>query len=87
MPVLDETGNPTGEMCEFRRDEGLRETSREALAKLRPVGRPDGMHTAGNSPNFSAYVTFNPVTATKRRRPWTVCAQPRLPAPISSRSL
>jgi acetyl-CoA C-acetyltransferase len=31
------------------RDEGLRETSLEALAKLKPVAREDGVHTAGSS--------------------------------------
>jgi acetyl-CoA C-acetyltransferase len=31
------------------RDEGLRETSLEALAKLKPVGRENGVHTAGSS--------------------------------------
>jgi acetyl-CoA C-acetyltransferase len=35
------------------RDEGLRETSLEALAKLRPVARPDGVHTAGSSSQIS----------------------------------
>jgi acetyl-CoA C-acetyltransferase len=35
------------------RDEGLRETSVEALAKLKPVARPDGVHTAGTSSQIS----------------------------------
>jgi len=35
------------------RDEGLRETSLEALAKLKPVARPDGVHTAGSSSQIS----------------------------------
>jgi acetyl-CoA C-acetyltransferase len=35
------------------RDEGLRETSLEALAKLKPVARPDGIHTAGSSSQIS----------------------------------
>jgi acetyl-CoA C-acetyltransferase len=35
------------------RDEGLRETSLEALAKLKPVARPDGIHTAGTSSQIS----------------------------------
>ncbi|GAA4874238.1 steroid 3-ketoacyl-CoA thiolase [Saccharopolyspora cebuensis] len=37
---------------EVRRDQGLRETSAEALAALRPV-LPDGIHTAGNSSQIS----------------------------------
>ena len=35
------------------RDEGLRETSMEALGKLKPVARPDGIHTAGTSSQIS----------------------------------
>ena len=35
------------------RDEGLRESSLEALANLKPVARPDGVHTAGNSSQIS----------------------------------
>jgi acetyl-CoA C-acetyltransferase len=35
------------------RDEGLRETSLEALAKLKPVARPDGVHTAGSASQIS----------------------------------
>ncbi|HEY8092748.1 MAG TPA: thiolase family protein, partial [Acidimicrobiales bacterium] len=35
------------------RDEGLRETTLEALAQLKPVARPDGVHTAGSSSQIS----------------------------------
>jgi acetyl-CoA C-acetyltransferase len=35
------------------RDEGLRETSLEALSALKPVARPDGIHTAGTSSQIS----------------------------------
>jgi acetyl-CoA C-acetyltransferase len=35
------------------RDEGLRETSLDALAGLKPVARPDGVHTAGTSSQIS----------------------------------
>lgn len=31
------------------RDEGIRDTSLESLARLKPTGRPDGVHTAGTS--------------------------------------
>jgi len=31
------------------RDEGVRETTLEGLARLKPTGRPDGVHTAGTS--------------------------------------
>ncbi|MGH3438674.1 MAG: steroid 3-ketoacyl-CoA thiolase [Sciscionella sp.] len=50
-PVLGEDG-PTGETAVVERDGGLRETSAEALATLRPV-IPDGIHTAGNSSQIS----------------------------------
>ena len=46
---LDDEGKPTGTSHLVSRDEGLRATSREALAALKPVGRPDGVHTAGSS--------------------------------------
>jgi acetyl-CoA C-acetyltransferase len=48
-PDVDEDGKPTGSTHAVARDEGLRETSLEALAKLKPVGREDGVHTAGSS--------------------------------------
>jgi acetyl-CoA C-acetyltransferase len=48
-PDLDEEGKPTGSTHRVDRDEGLRETSIEALAALKPVAREDGVHTAGSS--------------------------------------
>jgi acetyl-CoA C-acetyltransferase len=48
-PDLNEEGKPTGTTHHVARDEGLRETSLEALAKLKPVGRENGVHTAGSS--------------------------------------
>ncbi len=48
-PDVDDDGKPTGTTHAVTRDEGLRETSREALAKLKPVGRENGVHTAGSS--------------------------------------
>jgi acetyl-CoA C-acetyltransferase len=48
-PDVDEEGKPTGATHHVARDEGLRETSLEALAKLKPVAREDGVHTAGSS--------------------------------------
>ena len=44
-----EDGKPTGTTHHVARDEGLRETSLDALAALKPVARPDGVHTAGTS--------------------------------------
>ncbi len=52
-PDLDDEGKPTGTTHRLERDEGLRETSAEALAGLKPVARPDGVHTAGSSSQIS----------------------------------
>jgi acetyl-CoA C-acetyltransferase len=48
-PDVDAEGKPTGTTHHVARDEGLRETSLDALAKLKPVAREDGVHTAGSS--------------------------------------
>jgi acetyl-CoA C-acetyltransferase len=50
-PVVGADG-PTGERQVINKDQGLRETTAEGLAKLKPV-LPDGMHTAGNSSQIS----------------------------------
>jgi acetyl-CoA C-acetyltransferase len=52
-PDVDEEGKPTDTTHLVDRDEGLRETSLEKLATLKPVARPDGVHTAGNSSQIS----------------------------------
>jgi acetyl-CoA C-acetyltransferase len=52
-PDLGEDGKPVGTTHRVSRDEGLRETSLEALAGLKPVARPDGVHTAGTSSQIS----------------------------------
>jgi acetyl-CoA C-acetyltransferase len=60
-PDLGEDGKPTGTTHRVDRDECLRETSREALAGLKPVVGPDdrvigpepGLHTAGSSSQIS----------------------------------
>ncbi|HEY8480636.1 MAG TPA: steroid 3-ketoacyl-CoA thiolase [Spirillospora sp.] len=51
-PVLDADGNVTGETREVTRDQGLRETTADGLAGLKPV-LPDGLHTAGTSSQIS----------------------------------
>jgi acetyl-CoA C-acetyltransferase len=51
-PVLNEDGKPTGETLRVARDEGLRETSLEKLAQLKPVVE-GGLHTAGTSSQVS----------------------------------
>jgi acetyl-CoA C-acetyltransferase len=48
-PDADGKRSPTGTAHRVERDEGLRETSLEALASLKPVARDDGVHTAGTS--------------------------------------
>ncbi|MGW2658111.1 steroid 3-ketoacyl-CoA thiolase [Streptomyces sp. NPDC001478] len=50
-PVIGPEG-PTGETITVTRDQGLRDTTPEALAALKPV-LPDGIHTAGNSSQIS----------------------------------
>jgi acetyl-CoA C-acetyltransferase len=51
-PVMDPDGRPTGETRILDRDEGLRETSLAALARLKPVVE-GGLHTAGTSSQIS----------------------------------
>ena len=46
---VDDEGSRLDEKVTFSVDEVLRETSLEALAGLKPVARPDGIHTAGSS--------------------------------------
>ena len=52
-PDLGEDGKPTGTTHHVAKDEGLRETTMEGLAGLKPVARPDGVHTAGSSSQIS----------------------------------
>jgi acetyl-CoA C-acetyltransferase len=52
-PDVDEDGKPTGSTHTVDRDEGIRDTSLEKLATLKPVAREDGVHTAGNSSQIS----------------------------------
>jgi len=51
-PVLDDEGNPTGESRVVNTDQGLRDTTLEALASLSPV-LEGGTHTAGTSSQIS----------------------------------
>jgi acetyl-CoA C-acetyltransferase len=52
-PDVDDDGKPTGTTHAVVRDEGLRETTLEKLSTLKPVGRENGVHTAGNSSQIS----------------------------------
>jgi acetyl-CoA C-acetyltransferase len=47
--VAGDAGTPRA----FERDEGLRESSKEGLAKLKPVAGPAGVHTAGSASQIS----------------------------------
>ena len=51
-PVVDKDGNLTGETRVVTRDQGLRDTTAESLAKLKPV-LEGGIHTAGTSSQIS----------------------------------
>ena len=52
-PDLGEDGKPTGTTHHVARDEGLRDTTAESLAGLKPVFGDDGVHTAGNASQIS----------------------------------
>jgi acetyl-CoA C-acetyltransferase len=51
-PVLDENKRPTAERAPVTRDQGLRETTLDGLASLKPV-LDGGIHTAGTSSQIS----------------------------------
>ncbi|MFD4367341.1 steroid 3-ketoacyl-CoA thiolase [Rhodococcus sp. NPDC058521] len=51
-PEVDKEGNRTGETLTVTRDQGLRDTTAESLAKLKPV-IDGGIHTAGTSSQIS----------------------------------
>jgi acetyl-CoA C-acetyltransferase len=51
-PVLDDDGKPSGETRLVQRDQGLRDTTVDGLAKLKPM-LDDGVHTAGTSSQIS----------------------------------
>ena len=51
-PVLDENKQPTAEFAPVTRDQGLRDTTAEGLAGLKPV-MDGGIHTAGTSSQIS----------------------------------
>ncbi len=51
-PVLAEDGQATGEMRSVTKDQGLRDTTMDALAALKPVTE-GGIHTPGNASQIS----------------------------------
>ncbi|MEM8904422.1 MAG: acetyl-CoA C-acyltransferase, partial [Actinomycetota bacterium] len=52
-PDLDDEGTRLDTTHVVARDEGLRDTTLEGLAGLKPVAREDGVHTAGSSSQIS----------------------------------
>ncbi|HEX7131314.1 MAG TPA: steroid 3-ketoacyl-CoA thiolase [Iamia sp.] len=52
-PDVDDEGKVLDTTHHVARDEGLRETTLEKLATLKPVAREDGVHTAGSSSQIS----------------------------------
>ncbi len=52
-PDRNEDGSLADTFHTVARDEGLRETTLEKLASLKPVARENGVHTAGNSSQIS----------------------------------
>ena len=52
-PDVDAEGKPTGTSHTVARDEGIRETTLEKRATLKPVARENGVHTAGNASQIS----------------------------------
>jgi acetyl-CoA C-acetyltransferase len=53
VEVPEGEGGEGSETRTVDRDEGLRDSTLEGLARLRPVARPDGVHTAGSSSQIS----------------------------------
>ena len=53
VPAIGEDGEISEETVVISKDEGLRETTMESLAALKPTGRKDGVHTAGTSSQIS----------------------------------
>jgi acetyl-CoA C-acetyltransferase len=51
-PVLGDDGKPTGATRRVTADQGIRDTTAEGLAGLKPI-LPDGVHTPGNSSQIS----------------------------------
>lgn len=52
-PVVDGDRNPTGETMLVERDQGMRETTKEALERLKPILGEGNIHTAGTSSQIS----------------------------------
>jgi len=53
VPKIGPDGAPIDEVITITKDEGIRPTTLEGLAGLKPTGRADGVHTAGTSSQIS----------------------------------
>ena len=53
VPLMGDDGEVSEETTVISKDEGLRETTMESLAALKPTGRKDGVHTDGTSSQIS----------------------------------
>ncbi|HJZ35188.1 MAG TPA: steroid 3-ketoacyl-CoA thiolase [Solirubrobacterales bacterium] len=67
VPVVAPTGE-NGDTATVTRDEGLRATTLEKLAALKPVVREDGVHTAGNASQISDGASAVLVTTAERAK-------------------
>lgn len=67
-----------GETVTVTRDEGLRATTLEGLAKLKPVARADGVHTAGNASQISDGASAVLVTTAARAKELGVTPKARI---------
>ena len=77
-PDLDDDNKATGTTHHVERDEGLRETSLEALAALKPVARDDGVHTAGTSSQITDGAAAVLMTTAARARELGLRARARI---------
>lgn len=80
-PVLGDDGAPTGERRVVDRDQGLRDTSMESLASLKPV-LEDGIHTAGNSSQISDGAAAVLWTSAERARALSLKPRARIIAQV-----
>jgi acetyl-CoA C-acetyltransferase len=66
--AVDERGTRLADPVRFASDETPRRTTPEGLAGLKPVGRPDGVHTAGSSSQIADGASAVLVVAADRAR-------------------
>jgi acetyl-CoA C-acetyltransferase len=81
-PVLDGTGEPTGETRTVTRDQGLRETTREGLGRLTPVMGENGRHTAGTSSQISDGAAAVLVMSEEKARAYALTPRARIRAQV-----